>query len=218
MRQRRTEVTARPDHPTKQRLVEVTAREIVAVGVERVDIEVVLAEVGVSKGALYHHFASLNDLLIEGVLHAFEESFRESELWTISLRDNCHSAQEVRDQLHEIISASQTPERRSFRSLRLHTLSLVRTQPELADRIAQRQAELTDLMADANRKFQERGWARPGIDPQAIAVLIQAMNLGRIVDDVVEDSRRVDPQSWITVFSVVLDSFFVIDETTPPNQ
>jgi phosphate uptake regulator len=91
----------------------------------------------------------------------------------------------------------------------LHTLSLVRTQPGLASKIAERQAELTDLMADAVRTFQERGWSRPDIDPRAIAVLIQAMNLGRIVDDVVQDSRRVDPQSWITVFSVVLDSFFV---------
>jgi AcrR family transcriptional regulator len=209
MRQRRTGATVRPDHPTKQSLVEVTAREVVAVGVERVQLDVVLAEVGVSKGALYHHFGSLNELLIAGVLYAFEESFRESELWTISLRDNCNSAQEVRDQLHEIISASQTPERRSFRSLRLHTLSLVRTQPGLASKIAERQAELTDLMADAVRTFQERGWSRPDIDPRAIAVLIQAMNLGRIVDDVVQDSRRVDPQSWITVFSVVLDSFFV---------
>ena len=211
MRQRRTGATVRPDHPTKKRLVEAAAREIVAVGVERVQLDVVLAEVGVSKGALYHHFGSLNELLIAGVLHAFEESFRESELWTISLRDNCHSAQEVRDQLHEVIAASQTPERRSFRSLRLHTLSLVRTQPDLASKIAERQAQLTELMADASRTFQERGWSRPGIDPHAVAVLIQAMNLGRIVDDVVEDSRRVDPQSWIALFSVVLDSFFVVD-------
>ena len=164
MRQRRTGATVRPDHPTKQRLVEVAAREIVAVGVEKVQLDVVLAEVGVSKGALYHHFG-----------------------------------------------ASQTPERRSFRSLRLHTLSLVRTQPDLASKIADRQAELTDLMADASRKFQERGWSRPGIDPHAVAVLIQAMNLGRIVDDVVEDSRRVDPQSWIDLFSVVLDSFFIVE-------
>lgn len=99
-----------------------------------------------------------------------------------------------------------------MRSVRLHALSLARTQPSLAVKIAQLQTELTETMTEVNREFQRRGWMRTDIDPRALAVLIQAMNLGRIVDDVVDDSHRVAPAEWIAIYNGVLDRNFILDE------
>lgn len=126
--------------------------------------------------------------------------------------EECHSAREARDRLRTIIELSQVRERQDVRSLRLHALSLARTQPSLATEIARIQAELTDVMTDVIREMQKRGWSRSDIDPRANAVLIQAMNLGRIVDDVVADSDRVNPDAWIALYKDVLDRTFVIDE------
>jgi AcrR family transcriptional regulator len=200
------------DHPTRLRLVEEAARQIKAAGIEGVDIETVLTNVGVTKGSLYHHFGSVNDLFIAGILHAFEEALSESKAWSHSMLEECHSAKEARDRLRWIIEQSQVRERQDVRSLRLHALSLARTQPSLATEIARIQAELTDVMTDVIREMQQRGWSRADIDPRANAVLIQAMNLGRIVDDVVAESDRVDPDAWIALFKDVLDSTFIINE------
>lgn len=199
-------------HPTRQRLIEEAARQIMAGGTEAVDVEALLVAVGVTKGSLYHHFESVNDLFIAGLLHAFEIGIRESQQWSMSLRDECNSALEARDRLHSIIETSQAPGRRPMRSVRLHALSLARTQPSLAVKIAQLQTELTETMTEVNREFQRRGWMRTDIDPRALAVLIQAMNLGRIVDDVVHDSHRVAPAEWIAIYNGVLDRNFILDE------
>lgn len=200
------------NHPTRQRLIEEAARQIMSGGTESVEVEVLLANVGVTKGSLYHHFDSINDLFIAGLLHAFELGIRESQTWTLSLRDECTSALEARQRLHGIIEISQAPDRRPMRSIRLHALSLARTQPNLAAKIADLQAELTDTMTEVNREFQRRGWMRTDIDPRALAVLIQAMNLGRIVDDVVDDSHRVAAAEWIALYNDVLDRNFIINE------
>ena len=212
MRPSRVSHAKKKSQPTRQRLVEEAARQIMDGGTESIDVEVLLANVGVTKGSLYHYFESVNDLFIAGLLHAFEFAIRESEAWSLSLRDECNSAREARDRLHSIIEVSQTPERRSMRSVRLHTLSLARTQPDLADKIADIQAGLTRTMTEVNLEFQRRGWMRTDIDARALAVLIQAMNLGRIVDDVVDDGNRVDPEAWIALYNDVLDRNFIIDD------
>ena len=212
MRPSRANRAKEKNHPTRQRLVDEAARQIMAGGTESVDVELLLTNVGVTKGSLYHYFESVNDLFIAGLLQAFESALRESEAWTLSLRDDCSSAREARDRLHAIIDISQTPERRPMRSLRLHALSLARTQPGLADEIARLQARLTNTMTEVNREFQRRGWMRTDIDARAVAVLIQAMNLGRIVDDVVDDVDRVDSGAWISLYNDVLDRNFIIDD------
>lgn len=200
------------NHPTRQRLVDEAARQIMSGGTESIDVEALLSNVGVTKGSMYHHFESVNDLFIAGLIHAFEIGVRESQKWSLSLRDECETARQARDHLHSIIEISQAPERKPIRSVRLYALSLARTQPGLAAKISQLQAELTATMVDVNREFQRRGWMRPDIDPHALAVLIQAMNLGRIVDDVVDDNQRVEAAAWISLYNDVLDRNFIINE------
>lgn len=199
-------------HPTKMRLVEEAARRIMEDGLEEVRVDEVLASVGVTQGSLYHHFTSVNGLLFAGLLHAFEAAVRESEAWSLSLRDECRTAREARDRLHMIVDESQAAERMSMRSVRMHSLAMARTQPEIAEEVARLQAGLTDTITEVYREFQQRGWARSEFDPRALAVLVQAMNLGRIVDDVVDESQRVKPLAWITLYNEVLDSFFILDE------
>lgn len=198
-------------HPTRRHLVEETSRQIFSVGIEAVDVDEVLANVGVTKGSLYHHFGSVDDLMVAGLLHAFEGAIRESEEWSLSMRDECRSAREARDRLRDLVERSQAPERWPIRSIRLHALSMARTHPGIREEVARLQAGLTDTMTEIHREFQVRGWTRTDADPRALAVLLQAMNMGRIVDDVVRPEDRVDPAAWIALYSDVLDRFFIVD-------
>lgn len=200
------------DHPTKRRLIEETAGRIMDAGVEAVDIDGVLTAVGVTQGSLYHHFGSVNGLLIAGLVHAFEVATRESETWVLSLRDESRSAREARVRLHEIVDMLLATERRLMRSVRLHALSTARTQPELAEEVARLQARLTDTQTDVIRELQGRGWMRSDFDPRALAVLFQAMNLGRIVDDVVDDDHKVESAAWSDLYHDVVDRYLAVDE------
>lgn len=181
-------------------------------GIEEVKVDEVLEAVGVTEGSLYYHFGSVNDMLVAGLLHAFRSAVEESTVWTVALREECNSAREARDRLREIIDVSQVAERRNMRSVRLQAMAMARTQPSLAKEISRAQADLTDLMTEVNLEFQRRGWTHPTSDPRAVAILIQAMNLGRIVDDVVDDDHRVDPSAWIALYNDVLGRFFTVDE------
>lgn len=212
LRASRKQDGAPQDHPTKRRLADETARRIIANGIQEVKVDEVLEAVGVTEGSLYYHFGSVNDMLVAGLLHAFRSAIEESMAWTHALREDCNSAKEARDRLRQIIDVSQVPDRRNMRSVRLQALAMARTYPSLAKEISRAQADLTDMMTEVNHEFQRRGWTNPKSDPRALAILIQAMNLGRIVDDVVDDDHRVDPSAWIALYDDVLTRFFIVDE------
>lgn len=199
-------------HPTRQKLIEEAARQINEGGIEGVNVDRVLENVGVTKGSLYHHFTSVNDLFIAGLLHAFEAGVRESMGWAISMRQDCLTATQARDRIREVISVSHVAERRPSRSLRVHALSLCRTQPQLSEEVARLQAELTNTVTEVFDEMQKKGWIRPDIDVRAFAVLIQAMTLGRIVDDVVHDEFRVDARGWISLTSELAEHYFVVED------
>lgn len=72
---------------TRDQLVEVATRLFAARGYEDTSIEEVLAEAGVSRGALYHHFAG-KDALFEAVVESVERKvFAELEVATRDAAD-----------------------------------------------------------------------------------------------------------------------------------
>ncbi len=64
---------------TRQRLVETATRLFAARGYEATSVEAVLEEAGVSRGSLYHHFAS-KEALFEAALDAAEQRIGEATL------------------------------------------------------------------------------------------------------------------------------------------
>src|ERR1700751_719896 len=60
---------------TREQLIEVATRLFAERGYEDTSIEAVLAAAGVSRGALYHHFAG-KDALFEAVLEAVESGVK----------------------------------------------------------------------------------------------------------------------------------------------
>ncbi len=105
-----------------------------------------------------------------------------------------------------LFEASIVPERRTNRRERIEILGRLSTRPELAAVIARAQQEVTDAQDGLYEEFRRRGWMRNDLDPHAQSAFVQAMILGRIVDDVAE--RPVDLESWRAValpaFQVVL--------------
>jgi AcrR family transcriptional regulator len=209
LKPRRRQGDSTKDHPTRARLITAAVDQIRVRGTYDIDVDGLLGEVGVTKGSLYHHFDSVNDLTIAALLHIFSSGIEETTQWFSAMRNECSAADEVIGRIRVIIDETQNSERRWVRAQRARILSLAKTHPELGVHVAQLQQQLTDDVTEVMIDFQKRGWLRKDVDAKSFSVFIQAFTLGRIIDDVVEEPHHVDSQEWINVVDKVAETFFI---------
>lgn len=62
-----------PDQKTKQKILETAIRMFAEKGLENVNVEDVVAEVGVTRGAFYHYFKSREELIAGVMYKSFED-------------------------------------------------------------------------------------------------------------------------------------------------
>lgn len=206
----RTSHTNAEPHATRVRLLEVTTRMIDELGIDEVNIDEVVAAAGVTTGALYHHFGSVNGLLVEAVVSLFAANVDDNIRTLETILDDCTTVGEVRQRLAAMTRATQDPDRRAVRMHRARVLSQTATEPELAARIDAEQRRLTDTIADTVARARQRGWFRPEVDPHAFAVFVQAYTLGRVVDDVT--SEPVSQDAWVALIDMVIDGLLTSDD------
>jgi hypothetical protein len=89
---------------------------------------------------------------------------------------------------------SNDQSRRPNRLERVDVLGALRSRPRLAEAIARAQHEITAEQAGYYAELQRRGWVRNDLDPMAMSALVQAVILGRVVDDISE--HPLDPELW----------------------
>jgi len=89
------------------------------------------------------------------------------------------------------------------RMLRAHALSLAEQSERMATLLAAAQQRVNDEYIAAINRAQTRGWVAPHLDPQALAVFVQAYSFGVIIDDVAEN--HLDPEVWATMIEFVFD-------------
>lgn len=205
---RRTRPRGEP-HATHVRLLETTTRMIEERGIDAIDIDEVVAAAGVTKGALYHHFGSVNGLLVAAVVALYAANVDESIQAFDSILIDCHTVDEVRRRLAAITQATQDPSRRNTRLHRARVLSQTVADPELATQIAAEQQRLTDSIATTISQAQQRRWIRPDIDARSLATFVQAYTLGRVIDDVTTEPN--EPAAWVALIDQVIEGFLITD-------
>ena len=75
-------------HETKQRLITVGLRLMLAQGYHAIGVQEILTEAGVPKGSFYHHFASKEDFALQ-VIDAYQRRIRD--LLESTLTDSRHA-------------------------------------------------------------------------------------------------------------------------------
>ena len=83
------------------------------------------------------------------------------------------------------------------------------SRPRFAKQLAEIQQHLTDALTDLIREAQEQGYYRKDIDPQAIAVFIQAYTMGKIIDDF--SPNPVDPEKYVDLVNTIIKKVFIED-------
>lgn len=194
-------------HPTKLKLIEAVAALLKKYKSGDISVEMVLAESNISKGSLYHHFESLDDL-IEMALLARYAKWVDINVATMShILVNAKSSKDIYSGLVEVTAQSQDRNLNKERFFRAETLAKANSSPRFAKKLQDLQQQLTDSLTDLIREAQEKNYYDKSNDPKAVAVFIQAYTLGKIVDDM--SSNQVNQENYNSLINKIIKEVFI---------
>lgn len=195
VRRSRVGIDRRSDHPTRALIVEAAANLLREKGVVGFHVDDVLAATGLTRGAVYHHFNNVDDLVESALLATYTEGVSANIELVRKVLSRATDFDEFRvGILQANTTYAQNARLRDVRKLRAHAMASGSVTGRLATGLAREQQRLTDEYVAVIAEAQRRGWVRSEIDPLALAVFIQAYSFGVIVDDVSE--LHVDLTSW----------------------
>jgi AcrR family transcriptional regulator len=193
-------------------LVEATIAILRERGQAGLRIDDLLEKSGVSRGSLYHHFGSRDGLIDAAKLVEFTTmANRDLEALGV-LADRAHSRSELQASLLAVAEAAHGIERRFIRLRRTAIIGASATRPRLAEALAEEQQRVTDRFAGYIGVFQDRGLVRQDLDPNVAAVYLQAIVLGRVLDDI--SARPIDPKAWEAMVANTSVDFLMGPEET----
>jgi AcrR family transcriptional regulator len=194
-------------HPTKAKLIEATTKLLKTVDRAHLTSDMILEESGISKGSLYHHFEDLEELIEAALIQRYARWVDASIEIMTQILTTGNTSEEIYKQLVEITKNTQSDDYLAVRQNRIDVLSRAGSSQRFAKLLGEEQQRLTDALTDLIREAQERGFYRKENDARAIAVLIQAYTIGKIVDDFNEN--KVDPEAWVNLINSIIRTVFI---------
>lgn len=191
-------------HPTAERLIATVSQMLDGENPHSIIVDDVLAASGVSRSGVYHHFGDYPGLIEATLLRRFAINVDAdtAAIWQVTRESS--TFEEYWQRIRALSAMTQLPERAPIRAERARILSLAATNERLRTQLAREQERLTTEMGEAIKHAQICGWVTPDLDSYAIAVLLQAYSLGRIVDDIT--THHVSNDAWVGVIDAVLST------------
>jgi AcrR family transcriptional regulator len=196
--------------PTYAKILDQAVLVLSEDGFDRFNVQRVLEGADVSRATLYRHFPDVDSLIETALVHTYRQVVDLYLGIATSLVDNSPDVASFREATRTFLdNFSKIPS--TVRLQRTHTIALGATRPELATAVAEAQEELTNGWDTAFQKAQQRGLLREDVDTRAAAVMLQAIALGRIVDDAA--ATHIDNERWAQTFYDFIDRTMI-----PPSD
>ena len=190
-------------HKTAIKLLD-TARELhQGRPLDQITVDDVINASGISRSSLYHHYEDFPHLLEHVLAAEFAEATKSTIAVIRKALETSSSREEFRLAMSAINDTTQTPERASARMQRIVAFATTDRNARFRVVLGEEQQRLTNDYASIIAQAQAKGWADPSLDPEAIAIFIQAFTIGRIVDDVAK--VPIPPDRWIDFTMMILD-------------
>jgi AcrR family transcriptional regulator len=181
---------------TRSALIDAAISRFAADGLG-VSFDAVAADVGVTKGALYHHFGSKEGLVEE----VYKEAIRRHADRVVA----ASAAGDGRARLLALVDAStrlyssRTP---FYRLLTTLHLSAAMERPALADIARRMQRTQRDFMIGLVREGQRDGSIRPGLDAEAVGLTVNAALEGFLTQQLEPPAQQ---RRWVGKFRSLLE-------------
>lgn len=194
-------------HPTRERLIDTVVVMLDGDHPDKINVEDVLLQSGISKGSLYHHFTDFNDLIESAFVRRFGRTVDDNIESIAALLTQADSKESFIDGLYRVTVESQAADRAPFRFERARALGMAGWNPRFRETLGAEQRRLTEAITDLFREAQHKGWLNRNFDPQAAAVFIQAYTLGQIVNDI--DDQPMSRQAWNALIHTIVERVFI---------
>ena len=160
---------------------------------------------GVNYGSVYHHFGSREGVIDAAYNQLFSELVQRDidELSNVSEQSADIDEFLIRIQpLIGLLSAGE--DRQRSRAMRARIVAAALTRPELAALIGATESRLTAELRDVMSMGQNRGFVRKDVSAWSLAVLIQAVVFGRVLDDIT--TSPVEQEEWVFTMNTLFRS------------
>ncbi len=194
-------------HPTKSALVECAADLLDKYRFDEITVEMVLDRSSISKGSLYHHFEDIYHLLEAAMIVRYARYVDTNIAALQSLLSTAKTGEEFYLGLSQLSAVTQGEGMKRARQERALTIGRAITSPRMSVLLQAEQQRLTDVLVQLIKDAQARTLCNPEIDSHALAVLMQAWTIGKIVDDLSENP--VDNDTYLSLVNRVIREVFI---------
>ena len=182
----------------KERIIRTALQVFLREGYEGAALNEIVRRAGLSKGGVYHHFSSKEELFREALTFIMDGM----EKWSIAYFRDCDSAKDLvhslfrsmkpmRDAFGAILGQNASRARYSFLEILLHA---ARKQETVRRRMEEIYACARENLRAELRKGQERQEIRSDIDCEALSFEINALIEGTLLLSILDASIDLDTQ------------------------
>jgi AcrR family transcriptional regulator len=190
-------------HPTRSLIIAAASNIMKKNLVASFHMDDLLAATGLTRGAMYHHFKNVEDVIDSALAAIYVEGINQNIELVKSVLGSAKTFEQFRDGVFKANQMYVNNESlKVVRKFRAFAMATSTTSGELATTIAKKQRNLTNEYVVVISAAQKQGWTRSDIEPEAVAIFIQAYSFGFIIDDVSEN--HIEKKTW----STIIESFF----------
>ena len=193
-------------HPTKRLLLETVIKLLDTKKPEEILSDEVLQISGISKGSMYYHYKDWYEIIEDAICERFGRYVDRS----VELCENAMNKSKTRDDLvnflKQVTRETQKSEQLAVRYARVQAIAMASQSDRMKKKLGAVQERLTESLEDLFREAKERGWAKEGMNPRAVAVLVQAYTFGHVVDDFTPEHMEIE--AWYRLIDQVVEDVF----------
>jgi AcrR family transcriptional regulator len=189
---------------TRDRLLAAVRKLLIGHNPSDITTAMVLREANVARNTLYYHFDNHADLLDTAMLASFSEAVNENVKAFETALSQASSKDQFLGMVTDILQQTQTRSRRSFRIERCRLIIHAEFNRSFAAVMAAEQNRINSDFVKLFDQCREKGWMKGQVSSPAAAVFVQALTLGRVIDDVA--GEKLPESDWLEMFSGILHS------------
>ena len=193
-------------HPTKRLLLETVIKLLDTKKPEEILSDEVLQISGISKGSMYYHYKDWYEIIEDAICERFGRYVDRS----VELCENAMNKSKTRDDLvnflKQVTRETQKSEQLAIRYARVQAIAMASQSDRMKKKLGAVQERLTESLEDLFREAKERGWAKEGMNPRAVAVLVQAYTFGHVIDDFTPEHMEIE--AWYRLIDQVVENVF----------
>jgi len=196
---------------TRDRLIDAAVELMATTNPDDVRVEDVFAVSGISSGSLYYHFANFSDLIDQAIIARYAQDIDVGIGILTNAIVDATDIESLTTGLRKATVRAMAAQRSSVRFNRSQVMARAAANERFRTALLPHQERLNHAFADMFRQLQMKGLVEPDVDPVAASFLIQAYNMGFVVNDV--SGNPADDAAVVDVIMRMLDRTFF---THPP--